>query len=197
MEEKIVLATGNPGKAQEIRNIFSILAPRWDLVTPAELGIEIPYPPEQEDYAANASAKALAATEVSGLPGLAEDSGLEVDALDGRPGVHSARYGSDDADRIQKLLKELASTARRFRTARFRCLAVLVLPNGKSWTGEGIWEGVITTEPRGEHGFGYDPVFFDPLLGKTAAEMTSEEKNARSHRTRAFADLLGKINTDV
>ena len=161
MIEKIVLATGNKGKLREFRGllegVFGNIVSLNDLESPPEVT------EDGETFRENALKKARAIAAYSGIPALADDSGLEVEALGGRPGVYSARYageGAVDTDNIAKLLSELQGVANR--KARFVCFLALVTPDGKEITAEGACEGVILTEPRGEGGFGYDPVFFLP-----------------------------------
>ena len=141
-----------------------------------------------QTYHDNARLKARAAGALTGMLALADDSGIEVDALGGAPGVHSARFGGpglDDAGRTALLLERLRGVPPTARTARYRCVIALVWPDGRERTVEGTAEGVITLAPRGAGGFGYDPVFEDPALGRTFAELTPEEKAAVSHRGRA------------
>ena len=148
-------------------------------------------PPEGDDsYRANALAKARAAARLSGAVALADDSGLEVEALDGRPGVRSARYGGPglaDADRCAALLAELNRVVPEKRAARFRCVVALAAPDGREEVVEGVAEGQITDAPRGTGGFGYDSVFFYPPLGRTFAELDPAVKNGVSHRGKAVA----------
>lgn len=188
MIEKIVLATGNKGKLREFRGllegVFGNIVSLNDLESPPEVT------EDGETFRENALKKARAIAAYSGIPALADDSGLEVEALGGRPGVYSARYageGAVDTDNIAKLLSELQGVANR--KARFVCFIALVTPGGKEVTAEGTCEGVILTEPRGEGGFGYDPVFFLPEYDKTMAEIPGELKNKISHRARACESL--------
>jgi len=156
----------------------------------------IELPPEGDDYAANAVAKARAVVLATGLPALGDDSGLEVDALGGRPGVHSARYGGpgrDDAARVALLLHELESVQQAQRNARFVCVVALVTPDGDSVTARGSCEGRILAAPRGEGGFGYDPVFAPEGRDVSLAELPADEKNRLSHRGRAVTALLAKL----
>lgn len=189
----IVLATSNKNKVREIKELLKD-AP-VDIKCLADFG---PLPPVVEDGATfeeNAYKKALHYAKVLGLPCLADDSGLEVEALDGRPGVHSARYAGDkasDLEKCDKLLREMAG--RKNRRARFECVLSLATPGGPALTWEGRCEGEITSERHGESGFGYDPVFYYPPLGKTFAEATMEEKNRVSHRGRALAEFAGEID---
>ncbi len=144
----------------------------------------------EETYAGNALLKARAAVRITGCRVLADDSGLEVDALDGAPGLRSARYGGpglDDAGRVRLLLEALREVPPEGRTARFRCVIALLAPGAGARFVEGLVEGVIAASPRGTGGFGYDPVFFYPPLGRTLAELSAEEKAGVSHRSRAAA----------
>lgn len=191
MRRRILIASGNRGKIAEIARLLEPLP--IELVPQAELGIP-PAPEDAPSFAGNALAKARAAAHAGGLPALADDSGLEVDALGGAPGVHSARYAGthgDDAANIEKLLAALAARPGASRRARFRCTAVfLPAPDHPApLLAEGVWEGEIAAAPRGEGGFGYDPVFLLPERGLTAAELNPDEKNRLSHRARAFTEL--------
>lgn len=186
--ERVVLATANPDKAREISAILATAG--LDLVTrPADV-------PEVEETAdtleANARLKAEALCRATGLPALADDTGLEVAALGGAPGVHSARYAGVDSsygDNVDKLLRELDST--RDRRARFRTVALLVYPDGREVIAEGVVDGTITEAARGANGFGYDPIF--AVNGKTMAEMEPAEKHVLSHRGRAFRALAALL----
>jgi len=183
---KLLIATHNPGKAREYRALLAGLP--LELVWPDELGLDLQVDEAGSTFEENARLKALAYARASGLWTLADDSGLEVDALGGAPGVHSARYagpGASDADRYRLLLERMAGVPEGQRQARFRCVVALASPEGQVWTAEGKVEGVIAWEPRGENGFGYDPVFYMPDLGCTMAELPREEKNRLSHRARA------------
>jgi XTP/dITP diphosphohydrolase len=186
---KLLLATNNSGKLREISEILQDLP--ITLVTPAELGINIEVEEHGSTYRENASLKALAFAKVSAMLSIADDSGLEVDALHGAPGLHSARYSplsnAKDADRRSYLLENLRRIPRPW-TARFRCLIALAAPNQNMHYSEGICEGEIIPEERGQGGFGYDPIFLIPELGKTMAELTPEEKNRISHRARALLE---------
>jgi XTP/dITP diphosphohydrolase len=192
---RVVVATGNPGKLAEIRAILADLD--LELVPQDELGV----PPAEETgatLAENALIKARHAAAATGLPAIADDSGLLVDALDGRPGVHSARYAgpaAHDRDNIEKLLAELEGVEAARRGASFRCVAAFVRDpaDPAPVLAEGRWEGRIADAPRGSGGFGYDPVFFDPRRGRTVAEMTEAEKNASSHRGQAFRQLAALL----
>lgn len=193
-ERLIVVATRNPGKLREIVAILGDLPARL-------VGLDaMPAMPEvREDGASfldNAVKKARHYAACSGLWVLADDSGLEVDALGGAPGVRSARYagpGSDDAANNAKLLAELAGVPEHERTARFRCVVVLADGEAVLARAEGTVEGVILDEPRGGEGFGYDPLFFVPSLGCTTAELSLEQKNRISHRGRALRAIKPQI----
>ena len=197
---RLMLATGNPGKAAELRDL---LARHFDLscvalLTPRDWPSPLPQVAETgETFAENAQLKADALAAATGLPALADDSGLCVDALNGAPGLHSARWagpGASDAHRNGKLLSALADVPRGQRTARFVCAAALALPSGDLVIAEGACEGVILTEPRGANGFGYDPLFLLPDLERTMAELTADEKNRFSHRAQAVARLSSQFS---
>ncbi len=191
----LLLATGNAGKAAEFRALLQL--PGIELKTPGEMGLYWPPPDETGDtFAENAVLKARSLAALSGLPALADDSGLCVDALDGAPGVHSARWaGSDatDAERTALLLERLADVPTEQRAARFVCAVALALPGGAVFVAEGICEGWMTLQPQGAYGFGYDPVFFVPALGQTFAQMDTDAKNRISHRALALAQLRPQI----
>lgn len=191
---RVVLATGNAGKAREIA---ALLAPAGiEIVSQAAFGLE-----SAEETGAtfieNALLKARHAAAGSGLPAIADDSGLVVDALGGAPGIHSARYSGtgDDAANVRKLLAELAELPSEPRSARFVCVAVLLRhpADPLPLVCEGRWEGAVAAGPRGAGGFGYDPVFLPLGETRTAAELPAEEKNRRSHRGQAFAALLAAL----
>ena len=190
MKSTLMIATSNPGKRHEFAALLANCG--LELRTPADLSA----PPAVEEtggtYADNATLKARAYAVTSGLFALADDSGLEVDALNGAPGLHSARIagpGRSDADRRALLLKHLRPFPRPW-PARFRCVAALASPDGAVWTAEGICEGEIIPAERGEHGFGYDPIFLIAARGLTMAELSGEDKNAISHRGRAVNAIL-------
>jgi len=190
MPEKVVLATGNPGKVREIQRILRDLG--VEVVPQSELGVT-DAEETGKSFVENALIKARHASLMTGLPAIADDSGLAVDALDGRPGVYSARYAGADANdesNIDKLLHELQGVPGDRRTAAFHCCAVFVsADDSTSLVAEGRWAGKILEQRRGTEGFGYDPVFFDPECGRTAAELGPELKNARSHRGKALTAL--------
>jgi XTP/dITP diphosphohydrolase len=196
--QQLLFATGNAGKLRELRELLAETLPAE--VTPTVLGLaDLPRrPPEVvedgETFAANAVIKARAAVLATGLPAIADDSGLEVDAMGGRPGVRSARYGGpglSDADRNQRLLDELSSVAAERRTARFRCAVAFVHPDRAEHAviREGRCEGRILEAPRGSGGFGYDPLFFVAELGQTFAEAAPADKNRLSHRGEAMRQM--------
>ncbi len=197
---KLLIATNNPGKMVEIRALLG--ERKLELLTPAQLGIELEVLEDGKTYAENALLKGKAYANAAGLVTLADDSGLEVDALGGQPGLHSARYverpGATDADRRRKMLEQLKTQPRPWM-ARFRCWVAIVDPEGQAQMAEGVCEGEIIPEERGQNGFGYDPIFLIPELGKTMAELNMAEKNRLSHRARAVQaalPLLAKYLTD-
>jgi XTP/dITP diphosphohydrolase len=183
---KLLIATHNPGKAKEYRALLTGLP--LELTYPAQEGLNIEVAETGESFAENAGLKAIAYAKASGLLTLADDSGLEVDALGGEPGIRSARYagkGASDEERYQLLLEKLQGVPWEERTARFRCVIAVATPQGQIYTAEGSCEGIIAFAPKGEHGFGYDPVFYFPEYGMTMAELPPETKNKISHRARA------------
>jgi XTP/dITP diphosphohydrolase len=196
--KKIVLATGNPGKVRELNTLLLEqgieVAPQSAFAVPeiAETGMS---------FEENALLKARNAAQHSGLPAIADDSGLEVDALQGAPGIYSARYagpGASDADNVAKLLAALKGVPADQRSARFRCVLVF-LRHAEDPTPlicEGTWDGVITQAPYGDAGFGYDPVFLIPPLGRTAAELNPARKNVLSHRGQALAQLINRLGSE-
>ena len=193
--KKIVLATGNAGKVREIEKIFSGLD--LEIVAQSEFGIESPEE-TGETFADNALLKARFAADWSGLPAMADDSGIVVDALDGRPGVRSARYAGENAtdeENLDLLLQELEDVPDDQRGGGFHCAAVLAWPaeQHEALVVEEVWRGRILHERRGSGGFGYDPVFLDPDKQKTGAEMSRDEKNLISHRGKAFRRLRDRV----
>lgn len=195
---QVVLASTNMGK---LRELGQLLAPMGvELLPQSELGIgeaEEPHP----SFVENAIAKARHAARASGLPALADDSGICVDALGGAPGVHSARWSQleggprSDAANNARLVRELSGAADR--SAYYVCVVVLVrsADDPQPLIGEGVWHGEVIEAPRGQGGFGYDPHFLLPGLGRTAAELSADEKNRISHRAQALAVLMGKLDT--
>lgn len=190
---EVVVATGNRGKLVEIR---AILGDAGFRLSSLDRFPALAMPDEGDDYTGNAIGKARFVAKATGLPSVGEDSGLEVDALDGRPGPHSARYGGaglDDAGRVAKLLDELAGTAAKARGARFVCIAAVATPDGKVEVARGECAGTILTSPHGDGGFGYDPVFRPGGYDVSMAELPAETKNRISHRARAFVALRAAI----
>jgi XTP/dITP diphosphohydrolase len=187
---ELILASNNKGKLREIRQLLEPLG--LEVKTAAQAGFTEDIEETGETFEDNARLKACTVAKALGLPALADDSGLEVGALDGAPGVYSARYagpGASDADRSAKLLKELADVPLENRLAAFICVMACCLPSGEVLTAEGSLKGRIALEPAGNNGFGYDPVFELPDRGCTVAQLTAEEKNGISHRGRALKDL--------
>jgi XTP/dITP diphosphohydrolase len=195
MTRKVVLASNNPGKLREMAQILADLD--IEVVPQSEFGVG-----EVEEtgltFVENALIKARHAAEVTGLPAIADDSGIEVDALNGRPGIYSARYagpGASDAANNAKLLRELEGVPEARRTARYQAVLVYLRhaadPTPILCTG--TWEGRILTAPRGEHGFGYDPLFWVPTHGCASAELDPAEKNRISHRAQALACLKAEL----
>ena len=189
---RLVLATGNPGKARELADLVRA----WGSIDVVSLAA---FPgvacPEEGDssYAENAAVKARAVATATGLPALADDSGLEVDALAGAPGVRSARWAADDAARVAKLLAALAAVPEAARRARFRCAVALAWPDGHVEIAEGTCEGRIAAMPAGDGGFGYDPIFVADELGRTLAAVPASEKARVSHRARAVRALGTRV----
>lgn len=183
----LVIATNNPGKAEEIRRILLDLD--FDIRTLRDYPPAIEPEENADSFAENAAIKALAAANHTGELAIADDSGLVVDALDGAPGVYSSRFAGEDAtdaDRNAKLLELLKDVPDEKRTARFVAAVAVAEPGRVIGAAEGKVEGIIAHEPHGTNGFGYDPIFYVPELGKTAAELSSEEKDSISHRGRAL-----------
>jgi XTP/dITP diphosphohydrolase len=194
--ERIVLASNNKGKVREINQLLA--QQRIEVVPQADFGIE-----DAEEtglsFVENAIIKARNAARHSGLPAIADDSGIEVDALNGAPGIYSARYageGASDEENLLKLLQALHDTPEQERSARFQCLMVY-LRHAEDPTPiicQGTWEGRILFEPRGDNGFGYDPVFYVPTHDRSAAELDAETKNGLSHRGQALRKLLEALS---
>ena len=180
----LLIATQNPHKAEEIAALLGDFPMR--VVTLADIAPELDIPETGDTFRANAREKALAAARATGLLTLADDSGLAVDALGGQPGVHSKRFAATDAARIAKLLALLADVPAEQRTARFHCAVAIATPDGVLAEIEETVEGHMLTTPRGTQGFGYDPIFQPLGKDRTLAEMGMEEKNALSHRGKAF-----------
>jgi XTP/dITP diphosphohydrolase len=194
--KELVVATKNAGKLHEFRDLLLPLNCR--VLSLSDLSIDAEFEESGNTFAENARLKALAYSGLTRLPVLADDSGLEVESLGGRPGIYSARYagsGASDSDRIRKLLGELAATPGG-REARFVCALALAQEGALLLESEGECRGTIAEEPRGSNGFGYDPVFYFPDLQKTYAELSDPEKNLHSHRARAVASLIRTITQD-
>ena len=194
---KLLLASQNPGKLREMKALLKNVP--IDLISPVDLGLHLVVKEEGHTYAENAAHKALVYARRSGLVALADDSGLEVEALNGAPGLYSARYapqrGATDADRRAYLLQQIEGSPRPWR-ARFRCTIAVATPSGEVHYKEGTCQGEIIPKERGQGGFGYDPIFLIPEMGRTMAELTLEEKNRLSHRARAVQaaiPLLSKL----
>ena len=192
---KVVLASKNKHKLVEISEItkkFGI-----ELVLQSELGIDIDVEETGATFEENSFIKAEAVTKATGLPALADDSGIAVDALNGEPGVYSARYGFDDTlddwGRLELLLKNTENVPDGQRQAQFVCVITMVTPEGQVIQARGEIHGELTREPRGENGFGYDPIFYYPPFGKTTAELSPEEKNSVSHRGNALRVFYDKM----
>ena len=191
----IVLASGNAGKLRELEALLAPLG--LELSAQSAFGIETPAE-TGDTFVANALLKARHAARLAARPALADDSGIEVDALQGRPGVHSARYageGASDRDNLEKMLDELRSVPPEKRSARYQCVIVLVndANDRKPIIAQGTWEGRIGLQPQGSGGFGYDPVFVPDGSDRTAAQLTAAEKNAVSHRGKALRSLVAKL----
>lgn len=194
---RVVVATANPHKLAEIHAILAAVGVELDLVAMTTLGVPSPVE-DGETFEANALLKARACATATGLPAIADDSGLEVDALDGAPGVYSARYAGDDGDddaNNAKLLAAIAEVPVEDRTARFVCVAAAVTPDGTEVAVRGEMPGRIVHELRGAHGFGYDPLFVADATGdgRTNGELPPAEKDAISHRGAAFRELAAAL----
>ena len=192
MAEKFVLATHNPGKLAEMKAILSGLG--VEVISPAEAGVSVDVEETGATFAENAMLKAKAVCAAAGLPAIADDSGLCVNALNGGPGVYSARYGGeglDDRGRCVLLLNNMRGQATR--AAHFTCAVVCAFPNGDTLEAEGRCDGAIAFAPLGDGGFGYDPVFLIPGKGKTFGQLSPEEKSAISHRGKALTAFTEKL----
>lgn len=187
MGPKLLIATNNQGKIEEMRKLLADLR-GLEMVVPADLGVDLDVLEDGKDYAENAAIKARAFMEASGLPSLADDSGIEVAALGGAPGLHSARVAPTADERRKVLLSQLAGKARPWK-ARFHSTVCLALPNGELYFAEGECLGEISPEERGSGGFGYDPIFIVEGGTRTMAELSAAEKNELSHRARAMQEM--------
>ena len=189
---KVILASKNQHKLTELSAILSQLG--FEIALESEYGLDIDVEETGTTFEENSFLKADAVMKASGLPVLADDSGLMVDALDGAPGVYSARYGhkASDKERTAYLLENMKELPEERRGAKFVCVITCLFPDGRKIVARGECPGVIARAPHGENGFGYDPVFYLPELGMTYAELPSEQKNAISHRARALQDFCRK-----
>ncbi|WP_297872316.1 XTP/dITP diphosphatase [uncultured Oscillibacter sp.] len=194
MSRQFVLATHNPGKLAEMKRILSGLG--VEVISPAEAGVEVDVEETGTTFAENAMLKARAVCAAAGLPAIADDSGLCVDALNGGPGVYSARYGGEELDdRGRYMLLLECMRGQTTRAAHFSCAVACAFPNGDTLEAEGRCDGSIAFSPIGEGGFGYDPVFLAPGKGKTFGQLTAEEKAEISHRGKALAAFAEKLGT--
>lgn len=193
--DRLLLATSNSGKIAELREL--LMPQGIQVVSPREIGLELVIAETGSTFAENAILKAEAYASAAGIATIADDSGLAVDALDGRPGIYSARFGgpgADDARRIELVLDELAATSESDdRHARFVAVVALATPGTDTVTMDGRVEGRIATEPLGRNGFGYDPIFFYPPARATFGELSTRQKGLVSHRARAVARLVGYL----
>lgn len=194
--DKIVFATTNEGKVKEIKEILGDFP--IEVVSMKEMGITADIEENGTTFEENSLIKARALAKLTGLPALADDSGLEVDYLNGEPGIYSARYLGRDTDYDYKnnyIIDKLSGAKGEDRSARFVCVISLVLPDGREFVERGVVEGQIGYEQKGENGFGYDPIFYLPEYGKTSAELSPEEKNKISHRGKALTAMKKLIVT--
>lgn len=189
----VALASRNPGKLREIRSILAEAGIDMDVVSSDSFPGWVAPEETEPDYAGNAFLKARSLAAFAGVAALADDSGIEVDALDGGPGPRSARFAGDDAtdeQNLRKLIAVIEGVPDAARTARYRCVAVLVTPDGGEWSADGTVEGKLITEPRGSGGFGYDPIFVPIGDDRTMSELSPAEKDRISHRGKAFRGLV-------
>jgi XTP/dITP diphosphohydrolase len=193
-QPRLVIATNNPGKVSEFRDLLEGCG--WEIVAPSDVGVAIDVEENGATYAANARIKAEAFARAAGLAAVADDSGLEVDALGGDPGPLHHLHGWDgrnNAERIQILLDAMQDLPPDQRGGRFRSVIVVVLPDGRAIEEEGVCEGIVATAPSGDNGWGYDPVFFLPERGVTMAQLSEAEKNRVSHRGIAAAKIRERL----
>ena len=192
---KVVLASKNAHKLEEISKITELFD--MELVLQSTLGVDLDVEENGTTFEENSYIKAEAVMKATGLPALADDSGICVDALNGEPGIYSARYGFDDSlddhGRMMLLLKNMEAVPDELRQAKFVCVITLVTPDGQTIQARGEVHGMLTREPKGENGFGYDPIFFYPPTGCTTAELPPEKKNAVSHRGQALRVFYEKL----
>ena len=190
MMDKIVFATANEGKVKEIKEILKDFP--IEVLSMKEMGITANIEEDGTTFEENSLIKARAISKLTGLPALADDSGLEVDYLNGEPGIYSARYLGRDTDYDYKnnyIINKLSDAKEGERSARFVCVISLVLPDGREFVERGVVEGLIGYEQKGENGFGYDPIFYLPEYGKPSAELSPEEQNKISHRGKALSAM--------
>lgn len=192
---RVILASNNQNKLREMQAILSPLG--WEILRMSDIGLAVDPDENGETFEENSKIKAVAVMEASGLPAIADDSGVEVDALNGDPGVHSARYGGeacpDDKARNRFLLKNMEQVPDGKRSGRFVSVITMAMPDGRIYSARGTLEGEILREEKGDGGFGYDPLFFIPTENLTMAEITPERKNQISHRAvalRKFVDII-------
>jgi XTP/dITP diphosphohydrolase len=185
--KKLIFATGNENKMKEIRMILADCG--YEILSMKEVGIDVDIVEDGKTFEENATIKATAISKLAGCLVLADDSGLEVDAMDKAPGIYSARWEGEDTPysiKNRKIIDNLKDVPEEKRTARFVCAIAAAFPDGRVVTRRGTIEGLIAHEPAGENGFGYDPIFYVPEFGKTTAELSPEEKNKVSHRGKAL-----------
>ncbi|MDD3185790.1 MAG: XTP/dITP diphosphatase [Anaerostipes sp.] len=194
MKKQLIFATGNANKMREIREILG--DSEYEIVSMKEAGIDVDIVEDGTTFEENATIKAKTIMEMTGKLTLADDSGLEIDALNGEPGIYSARYLGENTSydiKNQTILDRLKDVPEEKRGARFVCAIAAAFPNGQIRTTRGIMEGIIGYEIKGENGFGYDPIFYLPKIEKYSAELSSDEKNALSHRGAALRQIKGLI----
>ena len=198
MDNIIILATNNKSKVKEISEMMS--GSDIIFVSLADAGINVEVEETGTTFEENALLKAREICKLSGKPTISDDSGLEIDALDGAPGIYSSRFMGEDTSydiKNNALTEKLENVADPDRTARFRCCMALVLPDGREFVTEGAMEGIIAREPKGINGFGYDPILFIPEYNRTSAELSSEEKNNISHRGEALRKMIEVIKKEL
>lgn len=198
MDNIIILATNNKSKVKEISEMMS--GSDITFVSLADAGINVEVEETGTTFEENALLKAREICKLSGKPTISDDSGLEIDALDGAPGIYSSRFMGEDTSydiKNNALIEKLENVADPDRTARFRCCMALVLPDGREFVTEGAMEGIIAIEPKGINGFGYDPILFIPEYNRTSAELSSEEKNNISHRGEALRKMIEVIKKEL
>ena len=198
MANIIILATNNKSKVKEISEMMSGSDITFESL--ADAGINVEVEETGTTFEENALLKAREICKLSGKPTISDDSGLEIDALDGAPGIYSSRFMGEDTSydiKNNALIEKLENVADPDRTARFRCCMALVLPDGREFVTEGTMEGIIAREPKGINGFGYDPILFIPEYNRTSAELSSEEKNNISHRGEALRKMIEVIKKEL